>query len=121
MRGSRKQARQRRHGRLRKKVKGTPQRPRLSVHFSHKNIYAQIIDDEKSVTLVAASTCEKSFANGAGKGRSNVAVAKKIGALIAQRALEKNISTVVFDRGGFQFHGRVKALADAARETGLKF
>ena len=105
------------HRRVRKKVAGTAQRPRLAVHFSGQHVYAQVIDDTKGVTLAAASTLEK---EPAGRG-ANVAAAGKIGALIAERAKAKSVEAVVFDRGGFKFHGKVKALADAAREAGLKF
>ncbi len=95
-------------------------RPRLSVARSHKNISAQIIDDEKGVTLTAASTLEKDLREALKTGADTEAAAK-IGALIAERAKQEGIETVVFDRGGYRFHGRVKALADAAREGGLKF
>ena len=92
-------------------------RPRLSVFRSDKNIYAQIIDDAKGVTIAAASSLE----NGKGKGGSNKDAAAQVGKLIAERALKANVTDVVFDRGGYLYHGRVKALADAAREAGLKF
>lgn len=107
-----------RHARVRKDVHGTPARPRLCVFRSNKNISAQVIDDVKGVTLVAASTLEKELgiANG-----GNKEAAKQIGEIIAKRALEKGIDTVAFDRGGFLYHGRVKELADGAREAGLKF
>ncbi len=115
---SKKIARRSRHERVRAVVKGTSSRPRLAVFRSNKNISAQIIDDEKQVTLVSAST----FENGNRiENASNIAAAKQIGERIAKKALEAGITTVVFDRGGFLFHGRVKALADAAREAGLKF
>ncbi len=107
-----------RHLRLRQKVKGTAQRPRLSVCFTNQNIHAQIIDDAAGRTLVAVSSGGKK--NGTDT-KANVAGAKKIGALLAQKASEKQISQVVFDRGGWKYHGKVKALADAAREAGLKF
>lgn len=94
--------------------------PRLSVFRSSQHIYAQVIDDVKGVTLVAASTMEKSLFEGLKSG-SNVEAAKKIGQTIAERAVNKGVSQVKFDRGGYKFHGRVKALADAAREAGLKF
>ncbi|MBR4578852.1 MAG: 50S ribosomal protein L18 [Oscillospiraceae bacterium] len=106
-----------RHARVRGKISGTPERPRLCVFRSECNIYAQIIDDVAGNTLVSASTVEKAFE---GKG-GNVEAAKKIGALIAERAVEKGIKDVVFDRGGYIYHGRVKALAEAAREGGLQF
>ena len=106
-----------RHNRVRGKISGTAERPRLSVFRSENNIYAQVIDDVAGKTLVSASTVEKAFE---GNG-SNCEAAKKIGAVIAERALQKGIEEVVFDRGGYIFHGRVKALADGAREGGLKF
>ncbi|MBU5487259.1 50S ribosomal protein L18 [Clostridium sp. MSJ-8] len=107
----------RRHLRVRKKVFGTPERPRLSVYRSEKNIYAQVIDDINSKTLVSASSLEKGFsANGGNKEG-----AKAVGELIAKKALENGISEVVFDRGGYVYHGRVQQLAEAAREAGLKF
>ena len=110
-------ARLKRHARIRNYISGTAQRPRLNVFRSLKNIYAQIIDDERGVTLVSASTLEASF-EGIG---SNKEAAKKIGITLAQRAIEKGISEVVFDRGGYIFHGRVSELAAGAREGGLKF
>lgn len=110
-------ARQKRHLRVRKHISGTAQRPRLNVFRSLKNIYAQIIDDEKGVTLVSASSHEKDFTAYGG----NVEAAKAVGAAIAKRAVEKGITEVVFDRGGYIYHGRVAALAEAAREAGLKF
>ena len=113
---SRKEVRAKKHRRLRNRFSGTAQRPRLAVFRSNKHISAQIIDDTTHATLVSASTYEKDAFKG-----SNVEAAKKVGALIAERALKANITEVVFDRGGFLFHGRVKALADAAREAGLKF
>ena len=108
--------RQRIHKRIRRRVAGTTARPRLAVFRSVKHIYAQVIDDVVGHTLVAASTNEKNGANG-----GNVAGAKTIGKLVAERAKEKGIQTVVFDRGGYLYHGRVKALAEAAREAGLVF
>ena len=113
----RKAKRVRRHLRVRKKVFGTPERPRLSVYRSSKNIYAQIIDDTNAVTLVAASSLDKDFA---GKG-GNKEGAKLVGETVAKRAIEKGIQEVVFDRGGYVYHGRVQELAQAAREAGLKF
>ena len=104
------------HKRIRRRLSGAPERPRLAVFRSVKHIYAQVIDDEAGRTLVAASSNEKDAKNG-----GNVAGAKAIGKLVAERAKEKGIKTVVFDRGGYQYHGRVKALADAAREAGLEF
>ena len=109
--------RMKRHSRVRSKISGTPERPRLSVFRSENNIYAQIIDDVAGSTLVSASTVEKGFEGNGG----NVEAAKKIGALVAERALKKGIEEVVFDRGGYIYHGRVQALADGAREAGLKF
>ncbi|MGE0456318.1 MAG: 50S ribosomal protein L18 [Vicinamibacteria bacterium] len=111
--------RQRIHRRIRKKIAGTPERPRLAVYRSQAHIYAQLIDDDAGRTLCAASSLDESLA-GEKKG-GDVAAAKAVGTLIASRAKDKGVSAVVFDRGGFQYHGRVKALADAAREAGLKF
>ena len=111
-------ARQKRHYRLRAHLSGTSERPRLAVYRSNKNISAQIIDDVKQITLVSASTIEHGNKVAVG---SNLEAAKIVGTTIAQRALEKGITTVVFDRGGYLYHGRVQALADAAREAGLKF
>jgi large subunit ribosomal protein L18 len=110
--------RKRRHARVRKKIFGTAERPRLNVFRSNKHIYAQIIDDMKAVTIVSASTLDKEFDLGS---TGNIEAAKKVGELVAKRALEKGIKKVVFDRGGYLYHGRVKALADAAREAGLEF
>ena len=106
-----------RHKRVRGKSSGTAERPRLSVFRSESNIYAQIIDDEAGNTLVAASSVEKAFEGNGG----NIEAAKKVGAMIAERALQKGIEEVVFDRGGYVYHGRVAALAEGAREGGLKF
>lgn len=111
--------RQRRRERIRKKVSGSTGRPRLSAYRSLNNIYAQIIDDTKGVTLVAASSLDGSFKGIKGKG--NIAMAKEVGSLVAKKAVEKGIKQVVFDRGGYLYHGRIKALADAAREAGLEF
>jgi large subunit ribosomal protein L18 len=108
--------RQRIHKRIRRRLAGTPERPRLAVFRSVKHIYAQVIDDTKGQTVVSASSNEKAAANG-----GNVVGAKAIGKLVAQRAQEKGIKAVVFDRGGYLYHGRVKALADSAREAGLEF
>lgn len=113
----RKSVRQRIHRRIRRKVTGTAERPRFAVHYSNQHIYAQLIDDVAARTLVAASTLDKSVENSA----SNVACAATVGKLIAERAKEANISAVVFDRGGHLYHGKIKALADAAREAGLQF
>ncbi len=110
-------ARLRRHTRVRGKVSGTAERPRLNVYRSLNHIYAQIIDDVKGVTLVAASSVEKDF----GMTGGNKEAAKKVGEMIAKRAAEKGITDVVFDRGGYIYHGRVKELAEGAREGGLKF
>jgi len=117
---SRNEARKRRHLRVRKKISGTPERPRLSVFRSLKHIYAQLIDDTRGVPLVSASTLDKELA-GQIKSGGNVEAARKVGELIAKRALEKGYTKVVFDRGGYLYHGRVQALADAAREAGLEF
>ena len=106
-----------RHKRVRAKIFGTSERPRLCVYRSENNIYAQIIDDTVGNTLVSASSTEKEFGTAGG----NKEAAKKVGELVAKRALEKNITEVVFDRGGYLFHGRVLELANAAREAGLKF
>lgn len=113
---SKNDSRLRRHARVRAKVSGTPERPRLNVFRSNANIHAQIIDDVNQTTLVAASSVSLKIANG-----GNVEAAKQVGEAIAKAALDKNITNVVFDRGGYIYHGRVKALADAAREAGLKF
>ncbi len=112
-----KQIRERIHKRIRRKLRGTTERPRLAVFRSVAHIYAQVIDDTEGKTLVSASSVDK----GAKTNGGNVAAAKAIGKLVAQRAKEKGISQVVFDRGGYHYHGRVKALADAAREAGLEF
>ena len=106
-----------RHIRVRGKISGTPECPRLNVFRSNANIYAQIIDDVNGVTLVSASTLEKDFEGATG----NAEAAKKVGAVLAERAKAKGIEQVVFDRGGYIFHGRVAALAEGAREAGLKF
>ncbi len=106
------------HTRIRKKVSGSAERPRLAIFRSLNHIYAQVIDDQKGVTLCAASSVEKSA--GVGNG-GNIDGAKAIGKLIAERAKEKGINSVVFDRGGYIYHGRVKSLAEAAREAGLQF
>ena len=114
----RNEVRKARHARVRAKVSGTPEVPRLNVFRSNQNIFAQIIDDTKGTTLVSASSIDKDLklANG-----SNIEAATKVGELIAKRAKEAKIKKVVFDRGGYLYHGRVKALADAARENGLEF
>jgi len=120
LRRTRREARERRRRRVRKKVFGMPERPRLSVYGSLNHIYVQIIDDIQGRTLVAASTLDKEMKDLSGHG-GNVEAAKRVGDLLARRAVEKGIKKVVFDRGGFRFHGRIKALADAAREGGLEF
>jgi large subunit ribosomal protein L18 len=109
----------RRHKHIRRKVSGSGERPRLAVYRSLKHISVQVIDDQEGKTLVAASTVEKELKGM--KGRSSCEGAKRIGELIAERAKAKGVESVVFDRGGYLFHGRVKALADAARSKGLKF
>ena len=111
------QARLKRHKRVRGKIQGTTNRPRMNVFRSRSNIYAQIIDDVKGTTLVSASSNEKDFKDYGG----NKEAAKKVGQIIAKRALKKKIKDVVFDRGGYIFHGRVKELAEGAREGGLNF
>ena len=116
MRGSRQDARRRRHFRVRRKVAGTANRPRLSVFRSNRYIYAQVIDDDAGHTLAAASSVEPSMR----ESRLTVDTAAEVGKLIASRAKEAGIDSVVFDRGGFKYHGRVRALADAAREEGLE-
>jgi large subunit ribosomal protein L18 len=104
--------RKKRHGRVRAKLSGTTARPRLNVFRSNQHIYAQVIDDLKSVTIASASTLDKDL---------NIDAAQKVGELVAKRAIEKGVKSVVFDRGGYLYHGRVKALAEAAREAGLEF
>jgi len=117
MRGSRTDARRRRHFRVRKRVAGTASRPRLAVYRSNRYIYAQVIDDDAGRTLVSASSREKSV-----RGKTlTVETAGQVGKLIGARAKDVGVSSVVFDRGGYPFHGRVEALADAAREEGLDF
>ena len=117
---SRKAAREKRHYRLRNHISGTSERPRLCVFRSNSHIYAQVIDDVKQCTICAASTMQKDLAANL-KSTSNVEAAKIVGEAVAKRALDKGITTVVFDRGGYIYHGKVKALADAAREAGLQF
>jgi len=112
--------RQRRHYRLRRRLAGTTERPRLAVFRSLNHIYAQVIDDSAGRTLAAASTLDTSL-KGEGKTGGNIAAAQQVGRLIAERAKERGVSRVVFDRGGFKYHGRVRSLADAAREGGLEF
>ena len=113
---NRQEVRKRKHLRVRKKISGTPERPRLNVFRSNTHIYAQIIDDVNGVTLASASSLDLKLENG-----GNIEAAKQVGTEIANRAKGKDVSNVVFDRGGYIFHGRVKALADAAREAGLQF
>lgn len=115
-----KEARKRRHKRIRKIVSGTPERPRLSVYRSLNHIYAQVIDDSNGRTLAAACSLDKGLEGQKGH-KGNVETAKKIGGLIAKKTLEKGVSKVVFDRSGYIYHGRIKALADGAREAGLEF
>ncbi|MCC3358898.1 50S ribosomal protein L18 [Bacillus sp. REN16] len=110
--------RRKRHARVRSRVSGTAARPRLNVFRSNKHIYAQLIDDVNSVTIVSASTLDKELSV---EGAGNVDAATKVGELVAKRGIEKGIKEVVFDRGGYLYHGRVKALAEAAREAGLQF
>lgn len=106
--------------RIRKKVKGSAERPRLSVFRSASHIYAQVIDDDTHMTVLAASSCSEEISKG-DEASSKTDIAKAVGALVAKKCLEKNISKVVFDRNGFVYHGRIKALADGARESGLEF
>lgn len=120
MKKSKNTIRLKRHWRLRKNINGTAERPRLNVFRSLNNIYAQVIDDQNGVTLVSASSLDKEIKDQNVSG-GNAEGAKLVGALVAKRAIEKGITTVVFDRGGYIYHGRVAALADAAREAGLKF
>ena len=117
---NREERRRRIHYRIRKHVNGTPERPRLAVFRSNKQIYAQVIDDENGVTLVAAASNDKALAAEC-KGKNGIDAASIVGKAVAARALEKGITAVSFDRGGYLYHGRVKSLADAAREGGLNF
>ena len=117
---SREDNRKKRHKRIRKKVAGTQERLRLSVYRSLNHIYAQIIDDTKGDTLVSASSIDSPIKE-LNQHKGNIATAKEVGGLLAKRAREKGIKKIVFDRGGYLYHGRVKALADAAREAGLEF
>lgn len=114
---SRNSIRKRIHSRIRRKVTGTTSRPRLAVYFSNQHVYVQLIDDSEGRTIASASTMDKTFESNA----SNIASARKVGHLLAERAMALNITDVVYDRGGHLYHGKVKALADAAREAGLKF
>lgn len=117
----RKSARIKRHRRVRKKITGVPECPRLCVFKSLKHIYAQIIDDYNGITLVAASTLSSDIRDKVTNSSKNIQAAKLVGELIGRKAIEKNITKIVFDRGGYLYHGKVKALADAVREAGLKF
>lgn len=121
MANSKQQLRERRHWRVRKKVAGTAERPRMSVCFSGRNIHVQFVDDLAGLTLAAVSTVEKGLPSSGRKSRANVICAAEIGKLAAERAVAKGIKAVVFDRGGSRYHGKVKALADAARQVGLAF
>jgi len=116
----RNEQRQKRHMRIRQKVAGTPEKPRLNIYRSLNNIYAQIIDDTKGITIVSASTLDKEVKDKL-NSTGNKEAAKFVGKLIGKKAVEKGIDQVVFDRGGYVYHGRVKELADGARESGLKF
>ena len=116
---NRKAARERLHRRIRKKISGTSARPRLSIYFSGKHVYAQVIDDDAGKTVAAVSTLQKDLAGK--KAAANRESAERVGKAIAEKLLAKKVENVVFDRGGYIFHGKVKALADAAREGGLKF
>ncbi len=117
---SRQAVRVKKHKKLRNKISGTSARPRLAVFRSNEHIYAQVIDDVKGNTIVAASTVEKAIKDSLDQ-TNNIAAAVAVGEAVAKKALDKGIDTVVFDRGGYIYHGKVKALADAAREAGLKF
>lgn len=122
MKTSAREARTRRHARVRAKVRGTPDRPRLCVFRSLKHVYAQVIDDKRGHTLAAASSLEKEvLAAGEGAATNKTKQAALVGSLVAKRAREKGVSRLVFDRGGCKYHGRVKAVAEAARVAGLKF
>jgi large subunit ribosomal protein L18 len=113
-------ARKKKHDRIRNHLSGTAEMPRLNVYKSLNNIYVQVIDDTKGYTLVSASTMDPSL-KGTLKNGSNLEAAKQVGTLVAKKALEKGIKSVIFDRGGYVYHGKIKALADAAREAGLEF
>lgn len=117
---SRQEVRVKKHMKIRNKISGTSERPRLAVYRSNMHIYAQIIDDVKGITIVAASTVEKAIKDTLDK-TNDVAAAEAVGKAVAEKATAKGIESVVFDRGGFIYHGKIKALADAAREAGLKF
>ncbi|GAA0381058.1 50S ribosomal protein L18 [Bacillus horti] len=118
--GDKNKVRKKRHARVRRTITGTAERPRLNVFRSSKHIYAQLIDDVAGQTIVSASTQDKELAGSIGNG-GNVEAAQKVGQLVAKRAVDKGYQSIVFDRGGYLYHGRVKALADAAREAGLQF
>ena len=118
--GDKNKARLKRHLRIRKNVTGTAERPRLNIFRSSKHIYAQLIDDVEGVTIAQASTLDPQLKETVETG-GNVTAARLVGELVAKRAVEKNIKRVVFDRGGYLYHGRIQALADAAREAGLEF
>jgi large subunit ribosomal protein L18 len=111
-------ARKRRHSRVRKRLGGVPERPRLNVFRSLNHIYVQVIDDTKGVTLISASSLDTEISQ---KGQTKIEQAQAVGKLVAERALKAGLNEVVFDRGGYKYHGRVKALAEASREAGLKF
>jgi large subunit ribosomal protein L18 len=114
-------ARGKRHARARRKISGSAERPRLCVFRSHKNIYAQLVDDVAGATLASASSLEKDIAKAAGEAKGKLSLSAAVGKKIAERAKEKGVVKICFDRGGYRFHGRVKALADAAKEGGLDF
>ncbi len=114
-------ARKRRHARVRKRISGTPECPRMNIFRSINHIYAQVTDDVNGVTLVAASTLDSGLTSDDLQGKTKTEQAKLVGKLVAERAIDAGIKEVVFDRGGYKYHGRVKALADASREAGLKF
>ncbi|MFN5539219.1 MAG: 50S ribosomal protein L18 [Candidatus Melainabacteria bacterium] len=122
---SKQEATKRAHLRIRKKIKGSEERPRLATHKSGKNIYAQVIDDSKGITLVSASSLDPEFKAESTKDKlthgGSIEAAQLVGKLIGEKALKKNIKQVVFDRGGHLYHGRIEALAEAARESGLEF
>lgn len=118
---AKRERRERAHLRVRKRVRGSAERPRLSIYKSLRFIYAQVIDDERGTTLAAASSADPGIREQVGNSTSSKAAAKLVGEMIAQRAKDKGVDKVVFDRGGYVYHGRVQALADAAREKGLQF
>jgi large subunit ribosomal protein L18 len=118
---AKRERRERAHLRVRKRVRGSAERPRLSIYKSLRFIYAQVIDDERGVTLAAANSSDPAVREAVGKSTAGKEAAKRVGELIAERAKEKGVEKVVFDRGGYVYHGRVQALADGAREKGLQF